>query len=51
MNPKYLFPFLSNVEKDQCANNLAETKQKGFKRRYIYGGWNNYTDFELSLIN
>jgi len=25
-------------------------KQKGFKRRYIFEGWNNYTEFELKVL-
>ena len=34
------------LEKDFVSNNLKELKKKGYRRRYIFSGWNNYTDFE-----
>ena len=39
-----------NIEKNIVTESLESIKQKGYKRRYIYEGWNNYTKFEIDFI-
>lgn len=36
--------------KDHVTNCLEEMKKKGYQRRYIFSGWNNYTEFERQGI-
>lgn len=31
-------------------NSLKQTQQKGFKRRWLYGGWDNWTDHEREYV-
>ena len=33
-------------DKDHCTQSVNDFKKKGYQRRAIYQGWNNYTDFE-----
>lgn len=37
-------------EKDLVTPNLEATKKKRYRRRYIFQGWDNYTDFEKEQI-
>lgn len=47
----FLTSFFSNfVEKDWCANSLEHVKSKSYQRRFIFEGWNNYTEFEKKMI-
>ena len=36
--------------KDRKVENDKQSFQKGFKRRYIFEGWDNYTDFEKKVL-
>ena len=38
------------IEKDIVCNAMAELKNKGFKRRFIFKGWSNWTQFEKAKI-
>ena len=35
---------------DLVTNNLKETKVKGYKRRYIFDGYDNYTPYEKEFL-
>ena len=37
-------------EKDLRTYSMEQVKGKGYKRRFIFEGWNNYTDFEIEKI-
>lgn len=43
--------FYLNLEKDLVTHSLQQVKSKGYKRRFIFEGWNNYTEFEWQMIN
>ena len=38
------------LKRENCANSQKEVGKKGYKRRYIFEGWNNYTQFEREFI-
>jgi hypothetical protein len=45
-----LYVLLWFIGKDIKCDSMAELKKKGFKRRFIFRGWNNYTQFEKDKI-
>lgn len=45
-----VWPKFRILEKDLICSSAQEFKKKGYRRRYIFAGWNNYTDFEKEQL-
>ena len=39
------------IEREYCTNTQKEVGKKGYKRRYIFDGWSNWTPFEIDFID